>query len=338
MRQRRGRVHGPYPNRGGFRVVVVTRAGKRLARVLPTEREAHEWITLVRLELDQEETTVSDAIERYGDHKRDQGVQEQSIATSRYRLRALFKGELDMLVCDLTERRCQAAYDRLREDQEVDTHRNTLYVGRAFLAWCVSRHMSSQNPLVGVEGVGRRKRGKEQLRIDEARRLLATALERAGEGDRGALATAIVLLLGVRASEVAAIQARDVDDRGSILVIPRSKTEAGVRRLDIPPVLQVAMAPLLPDVGPLFRGEDRHWVLRQVKRLCRMARVPEVSAHGLRGTHASLAADRGASGQVVAASLGHADDGRTADRHYIAPGVAEAASRRAALRILEGGR
>lgn len=46
-------------------------------------------------------------------------------------------------------------------------------------------------------------------------------------------------------------------------------------------------------------------VRRQVQRLCRLAGVPIVSPHGLRGTHGRLAVEAGISADVVAASLRH---------------------------------
>jgi hypothetical protein len=51
--------------------------------------------------------------------------------------------------------------------------------------------------------LGKRRRGKPQLTTDEARKFLATALELAAE-DEGAIAAAMALLMGMRASEIVA--------------------------------------------------------------------------------------------------------------------------------------
>ncbi len=59
----------------------------------------------------------------------------------------------------------------------------------------------------------------------------------------------------------------------------------------------------------------RYWVLRSVQRICRAAGVPTVPAHGLRGTHATLAVSAGATSHVAAAALGHESFSTTA-RHY----------------------
>jgi site-specific recombinase XerC len=57
-------------------------------------------------------------------------------------------------------------------DVSVDYHRNMLSEDRTFLKWCVKKGLLVENPLDGVEGVDRRRHGKEQLRIDEARKWL----------------------------------------------------------------------------------------------------------------------------------------------------------------------
>jgi integrase len=56
----------------------------------------------------------------------------------------------------------------------------------------------------------------------------------------------------------------------------------------------------------LLMGQHwRDWPRENVQRICRLADVPEVTAHGLRGTHATLAEEEGATGDLVARALGH---------------------------------
>jgi integrase len=250
----------------------------------------------------------------------------------------MFDGLGDDHLGELTPKACQAAYDRLRAaGRSVDTHRNTLAVSKSFLGWCRAKGWAEANAMEGVTGEGRRRRGKAQLRIDESRKLLDLALELGAAGDASAVAVATVLLMGIRASECAWIQARDVDDGGRLLWIPRSKTEAGVRRLEVPEVLRPLLKGIGPQVGPLFPDRDRHWVLYHVRRLCRLAGVPEVTTHGLRGTQSTISRAGGASAEVVAAQLGHASTG-VQDRHYVQPDAAADARNRAALNVLRGGR
>jgi integrase len=82
-------------------------------------------------------------------------------------------------------------------------------------------------------------RAATQLRLDEARRFVETAL---GEGDARGLAAAMALLMGLRASE---ITNRDVDDAARVLWIERAKTRAGDRRLEVPEVLRPRLAALV---------------------------------------------------------------------------------------------
>lgn len=144
------------------------------------------------------------------------------------------------------------------------------------------------------------------------------ALELAAEDD-GAVAAAMALLMGMRASEIVERTVRNLDDGGRLLWITDAKTQAGVRRLEVPPQLHHHLLRLARGRGPSDRlfGPDatRHWVLRSVHRICKAAGVPTVPAHGLRGTHASLAVDAGATSHLVAAALGHESFVTTA-RHY----------------------
>jgi len=179
---------------------------------------------------------------------------------------------------------------------------------RSLLKWCQqSKRWIPTNPLDGVEGVGKRKHGKPQLRIDEARRWLAKANELASGGDEGAVAAMVALLLGMRATEIITRVVRDVDDAGNQIWIPSSKTENGKRTLRVPPELREHLLRLVESKAPgelLFGPHWRDWVRKSVKRICTESGVPPVSAHSMRGLHATLAMEAGVTGAVVAASLG----------------------------------
>ena len=106
-----------------------------------------------------------------------------------------------------------------------------------FLKWCVGKKWIARNPLDGIEGVGRRRHGKEQIRIDEARTWLAKATERADAGEEGAVAAMLALLLGMRATENHQVGG-DLDDEGRLLWIPETKTAAGRRTLQVPELVR----------------------------------------------------------------------------------------------------
>ena len=335
----RGRVHGPYQERAGWRVVAITHEGARTSSLCETEAEAQRLAVDLRAELDAKDIAVVAAIDEYiaaQQVRPTKPIKPQSAATLGFRLRAMFAAGYDMMVGDLSPRWCQDAYDDLRAKprQANDTHRNTLAASKAFLAWCMDRGYAARNPMAGVTGVGDRNVGKAQLTTDESRDLLPLAVKMAKRGDRGALATATVLLAALRAGECAAIVARDVDDGGRILIVPKAKTAAGVRRLEIPQWLGKLLRGAADASGRVFPG-DRHWVRYHVQRLCRLAGVTKVTAHGLRGTHATIATTAGASSAVVAASLGHTNV-RITQRHYTKADATDAARSRRAQAALRG--
>jgi integrase len=73
-----------------------------------------------------------------------------------------------------------------------------------------------------------------------------------------------------------------------------------------------------------------------VHRICDLAEVPRVTAHAMRGLLATLTAERGLAGHLIAATLGHEDE-RTTMHSYAAPGSADAGIRRHGWRVLNGG-
>jgi Phage integrase family len=178
-----------------------------------------------------------------------------------------------------------------------------------------------RNPLEDVEGVGRRKHGKEQLRIDEARKWLAKARELADQEFDGAIAAMMTLLMGMRCSEVISRVVRDIDDNGTLLWIPDSKTEKGKRTLRVPEMLRPYLRVLAEGKRSgdlLFGHRDRGWPRHWVQRICGEAAVPQVTAHGQRGLHSTLAVEAGETSRAVADALGHESFTTTA-RSYAQP-------------------
>jgi integrase len=107
------------------------------------------------------------------------------------------------------------------------------------------------------------------------------------------------------------------------------KTPAGRRTLEVPevlrPLLVRAAANKLADEY-LFATEDgklhwRDWIINNVRRVCGLVKVPKVTAHAMRGLLATLTAERGLAGHLIAATLGHEDE-RTTMAAYAASGSA----------------
>jgi len=70
--------------------------------------------------------------------------------------------------------------------------------------------------------------------------------------------------------------------------------------------------------------------------VCDAAKVPRVTAHAMRGQLATLTAERGLAGHLIAATLGH-EDVRTTMTAYAAPGAAATGVNRRGLQVLNGG-
>jgi integrase len=320
--------------------------------------------------------TIRGGLEEYRSYLRDEKRNKpKSYNETLRRLYQFFADVLDAPLTTMTPMRAKGLYEALTkkkatapvaagEDEKVpvggkrvetekplavDTCRNTVIEARTFFRYAVDQRWMPSNPLEGVKGKGKRKHGKAQPRIDEARAWLDTALAM-GPKKPGAVAALCTLLLGMRATEITTRAVRDLDDGGRLLWIPDSKTEAGRRTLEVPDVLQpllIAIAEGKASTDLLFGGsrdEDgvehphgRNWPRAWVGRICKAAKVPRVSAHGMRGAASTIATEGGAAGHLIAAQLGHGSE-TVSETSYTRPGTRDRVDRRKGLRILTGGR
>ena len=218
------------------------------------------------------------------------------------------------------------------------THHVQLMLARQLWEWSIVQGYCRSNPWKRVTPIGRKPTGKPQLRIDEARRFGAVAMQHAEAGDPSAIGALLMMYLGLRQGEVAARVARDIDDDGRVLWIPSGKTKNAKRRLNIPDRLRPLVLKLAQTKRPdelLFYPKTRkghqvgyYWL--RVKRLCRLAGVPEICPHSLRGLHATLALEGGATSEAVARALGHGSFAVTAQHYASASSVANARGSRVA--------
>ena len=74
-----------------------------------------------------------------------------------------------------------------------------------------------------------------------------------------------------------------------------------------------------------------------MKRICRQAGVPEVTAHGMRGAHGTFAEESGETAIAVAKTLGHGSP-KTTHKHYTKRSAVENAKQERVLKVLAGGR
>jgi integrase len=192
------------------------------------------------------------------------------------------------------------------------------------------------NPAVGKR---RRLEGTKPRRsVVEPEQL--PSLLRAAEplySDRGRPLLAVLAGAGLRVGEALALRRRDVDLARGTLTVAASKTEAGVRVIDLTPAVREELTLYLADsrwqdaddlVFPTRTGkaDNRNNVRRRLvvkaveganKRLTRLGIAPigRMSPHGLRHTYASLRCACGDNPAYTAEQIGHTD-GRFTLRVY----------------------
>jgi len=335
------RVLGPYFKDGVWIVVHILDDGTRTDRSYPSEAAAQAVKDEIAAEIaGRRSKAIADAIDEYEAYLRDEkGNKYKSYTETVRRLRKFFH-ETHICLAMLTEKRCQGYYDKLTREMASDSHRNMLAEAKTFLRWCMSKRWMAGQPLERVKGVGKRRKGKSQLGIDEARKWLEVAMKLAREDNEGAVAAMCAFLLGMRASEIVNLTVRDIDDAGQVLWIRKSKTPAGERNVFVP----LEVRPFLLELAEgrdgaemLFSYHRREWVLKWVKRICAQAGVPVVCAHSMRGLHGTLAKAMGASSALVAAAMGHTNEATTLG-HYVKPEAVQVVDQLAALRVLQGGK
>ena len=288
--------------------------------------------------------SVAEAKERYLASLRADGQLDVSVKNVSYNLTKLFPGQGE-LISDLTPARCAALVAAMKKTDtkygkppSVASARSFVAAGVAFLSWCRAEGLSSgKNPLEGTVVKGRAGARKPQLRFGALDAWDVKAHEMAAS-DEDAVCALITYYLGLRASEIVTRRVGDVEKllfRGQVLVILyvdpnptrewKPKTPAGNRCLAVPSVLWPMLDRLAVGKGKgagLWSVEhDRHWPRDCVHKVCDAASVPRVSAHGMRGAHATTAFDAGMSAIEVAKAMGHESPTTTIDS-YALPGSA----------------
>ncbi len=327
------RALGPYRHRNGYRIVEVAADGTRCRRFFATKGEAIIYRDEYNAAAATIGITIAGALEQYERHYLvTKGNKLNSWIETKRRILALL-GE-DQELEAISPRRATELYAKYAASGlAVNSHRGALVDVKTFLGWCSIKGYCAVNPFADVKGVGKKRQGKDQLRRDEAREWLRVAYAMACSGDERALLAMLTLLLGMRASEILQRQVRDVDDAGTVLVIPSSKTAAGRRILQIPAPLQHLLRALVKDRKGdelLFGQHTRQYVNTWVQKICILAGVRVVTAHGMRGLHASLAVEEGTTPHVVTRAMGHESFTVTAAHYATAQAIATAHHKRVA--------
>ena len=333
------RVLGPYPHHGGWRVILVRADGRRKYSFFEERADADQYKAILEQRISTILYTTDSAREAFIKRLTDRKLSPRTIEGYEWAIGTMWPASKPLRA--VSKETIKERYAELVGSLSTDSHRNALKMSKTFLRWCIDQGWLVGFDLDSLKGEGSRRKGKPQLRLDEARRFYRHCVARADEGDAGAVAALMALLLTMRSEcEILATVARDLDDGGRLLVIDESKTEAGERAIVVPEELQGPlrrMAEGLPPEGRLFRRGDRKWLWDEVQRLCTEAGVPKVCPHGLRGGGATAAKQQHVASLAISAALGHAST-RVTEEHYIDKGAAKAADRERALVVLRGGK
>jgi integrase len=278
--------------------------------------------------------TIGTAIDEWEASRQRAGCTRMTIYEQISRVRAMLASVIDLQMNEVTVRKAAAVYEQMTKEPRRKTgrplsaasHRHYLALIRALWAWAVKQGHAASNPWMQVEPIGKPSTGKPQLRWQEARRFAELAEQEAAAGSRLALAALCCLSLGLRASESLSLTARDVDAESGELYVNGTKTAAARRRIKLPFYLATLLTQAAHGRPPAERlcNARRQKLHSAVIALCARAGVPRVCVHGLRGTHASLAVEGGASVEAVARVLGHTSTAMTLG-HYISGDAATGA-------------
>ena len=335
-------VYGPYPNGDKWRLVLLLPDGRRKAKIVESFEEAQRVKTTVAASLsDEAKTPIGAAIDDFLADKVKQGLKPSSVRNWRDRLAHLPQ---DIALSELTATNAQALYDQWIATAAVATHRGRLRFVRGFYVWAIERGLVTQNPFAKVKPVGKPRRGKLQLRVDEARKLYAELFRLAWAGQSPAGCLLVQILHGVRSSEAWGLRVRDVDADATRLHVAAEggKTANATRTLeiDVPELRNLLLhiregrQPNDPLFARKCAAQSTNTTLyKYLHRLCDRLGIPRVCPHSLRGLHATVAVQSGVTSRAVAGVLGHASDEITR-RHYIAPGADQAGSARSLAALL----
>ena len=245
-------------------------------------------------------------------------AQPHTLATYRRNLEAL--ADLTVCIVDVDRRMVQEWVERYatsgkKGKRAVCTQKVALSNLYSLFEWASDpdRALLPSNPVRKIQVRGKPNRGKPQLREDEVIEFVLEALRRIYGSKlarkRGAFGALFALLGSFRRGEVLQLTTRDVNRGGALIygAQHQPKTDSAPREILLPDWLA---APLHEYVQTLERGArlfpfGENWIYRHINSICADADVPRVTPHGLRGTHASMAAEQGSTSLAIARMLGH---------------------------------
>ncbi|MDV6226315.1 tyrosine-type recombinase/integrase [Nitratireductor aquimarinus] len=178
------------------------------------------------------------------------------------------------------------------------------------LSYAVTKGIIPANP---AHGVKRPADNRKERRLDaEEYRRLGEALDTAHEEPWQSIAfIRLLALTGCRRGEIANLKWAEVDLEKQVLKLGDSKTGVSVRPLGISAVDVLNRLPRTPGNPHVLTGvrdpsQPYGGMVGAMERLTRSAGLADVTAHVLRHSFASVAADLDYSDSTIGAMLGHA--------------------------------
>jgi len=340
------RPYGPYKHGDLFRVHCVRGRGKTRStryRTFATRAEADAYIATFTIE--GKGVTLMQAVDKFLDWKRDaKGCVGHTIENYEHRLwRLLGLPENGNRSVRYVERRGNELY-QASVYGAGDTHINGLNVGRMWGAYCVKQKLLRTNPFAEVEAQGKRRKGstKSRLTVNESRLLEAYCFEHGGPE---CVLTYGYMMLGKRASELARVLVRDLDDDGWLLRINEAKTEASVGTVPLNAALREMLLALTKDrpaTASIFLdsyGDPMsRWAARdRVRTVTKAAIGRAVPPQELRRTFTDNAQRQGVALKTIAEMTGHTSTAVTT-RSYMAREVVDAAAVERNFTVMQGGK
>lgn len=332
-------IYGPYydAQTDRHRVVIVGSASRKTLS-FSSKAEAERVIAALQQEIAQSTpTTVGQALDDYLQYKERCGLKPPSMRSLQNRLSAFLP--LEEAVSALSERRCQALYDKLTESRSwkntrlaAATHQAVLRNTKEFFRWLVEKKVIAASPWTGVKPIGRAQAGKRQLRQSEAEQLDRVLMVDAERGNEGALALLLQIYTGLRSGEILGLKVSDVEvvkartGQQTQVHVTRGKTKNARRCVK---VYEGVAALLRRHCQGLAAGSRvfasrraaqpaANWLYKRLKTYAKRMGFAELCPHSLRGLNATLALEGGATTDAVARSLGHGSFAIT-EKHYADP-------------------
>lgn len=294
---------GPYRDGKRWRVVQFVE-GRRTSHTATTRDKALQIMAELRQASPAPpRPSLGAALREYDSHLRfSRHLSPASCDHTQRTLSAFLGSSAEDLITSLTSLKARklARFEhdlskRIRRRYAPSTRYSVLGHAFRFFEWAKSRHYVERNPFDGVRPVGLACPAPSPLSLIPARTLAAVTFDRAVI-DPGALGALLILVMGLRSSQVLPLRVADVDLDHKRLRI--SGAAGTVRMVSIPdllvPCLRSAQAGKPPDallIGAGRTGKVRphNFLWRAVQRLCKQAGVTTTCPRSLRKLHVQLA-------------------------------------------------